>query len=588
MQITAYWQITSQIPQGVFKLICTLPSLIMKPDMKMVSEYMDVSMRVFPALLLVIFSPCLFAQVAVTLDRYSLSAADTLNLTLEAADLIQQRPDLTPLQQDFRILGSQRVVVSSHSSASRAVATRWHLQLRPLNTGNLTLPSLRLGDQFSEPVSITVTGAVHNRAQPDNLFLKSQLSQNRIYSHAQLIYTARLFQRAAITQSPEFYPPSMSGALVVKLTEPRTYKADHNGESWHVSEQTFALFPSEVGLHTVLGAEIKSDGPGSPYLAPERFEVEVLPPAHENSRGYWLPAERISLDENWSTQSLLQPGETFVREITLTALGLPADALPPLFTQRHDDYFAQKEDVSLTETQTPQGLISTRTERIRIEPLGPGTLTMPAIDLYWWNTLSGQAETATLPTRTIEIDEPAPVVFEPELSPENTATPSGTDPWSKIALGLGLICLLSIAGWARTWRQLRRERSRPNKDNKRDEEQRFQQQLLSHRNAEQEAFQDLAIACQENDAETARIHLLAWSRIFWPEQEIDSLESLCEAAHSQTMVLLILDLDQHLRATPQEWQGDLLLEAVDRLRQKRQRQSNSDKDPADEPLALAS
>lgn len=571
-----------------FKLICLRPSLIIKFVLEMIYRYMDVSMRAFSALLLVVFSPCLFAQVSVTLDRYSLSAADTLNLTLEAADQIQQRPDLTPLQQDFRILGSQRVVVSSHSSASRAVTTRWHLQLRPLNTGNLTIPSLRLGDQLSEPVALRVTGAVQNRAQPDNLFLNSQLSQNQVYSHAQLIYTARLFQRAAMTQAPEFFPPSMSGALVVKLTDPRTYKADHNGESWHVSEQTFALFPSEVGLHTLLGAEIKSESPSSPRLTPERFEVEVLPPAHENTRGYWLPAERVSLDENWSTQSMLQPGETFVREITLTALGLPADALPTLFAQRNDDYFAQKEDVSLTETQTPQGLISTRTERIRIEPLGPGTLTLPAIDLHWWNTLSGQAETATLPTRAIEIAEPAPVVFEPAPQPEAVPAPNNTDIWLRIALGLGLACLATTAGWAYTWRQLRRERGRLHEDDELEAQRRAQKLLMSHQRAERNTFQALAIACQQNDAETARTRLIEWSQNFWPEQEIDSMEGLCEAAHSQTMDLLILDLDQHLHTGSYEWQGDLLLEAVETLRQKRLRQSDREMPTEVEPMALAS
>ncbi|MBP0049518.1 BatD family protein [Marinobacterium sp. AK62] len=544
-------------------------------------------MRAFFALLLVIFSPHLMAQVLATLDRYSITASDTLNLTLEAADQIQQRPDLSALQQDFRILGSQRIVVSSHSSASRDVSTRWHLQLRPLKTGNLTIPPVRLGDGISAPIDVTVTGALQQRTKPDNLFLDSLVSQDRVYSHAQLLYTARLFLRTAPPASMEFLPPSMPGALVVKLTDPRTYKTDRGGENWFIREQTFALFPSETGLHTLIGAEVRSDDLNFSTPLPERFEIEVLPPAHQNSRGYWLPAEQISLSENWDSSINVQPGESFVREITLTAKGLPADALPTLFTQRNDDYFAQKEDVSLTETQTPQGLVSTRTERIRIEPLAPGDLSLPAIDLNWWHTLNEKAETATLPAREVKVVQP--VIAAP--TPSTQVTRSVNEPldvWLWVSVGLGLLCTATTGGWIHSLHQLKQARQQHQVDDQLEEQRRAQKLLLSHQRAERNTFQALAIACQQNDAEIARTRLIEWGQNFWPEHNIDSLEGLCEAAHSQTVDYLVLDLDQHLHQSPFEWQGDLLLEAVEKLRQKRLRQADPGNEDADFMVPLAS
>ncbi len=545
-------------------------------------------MRAFFALLLIIFSPILSAQVSATLDRYSMTASDTLNLTLEAANQIQQRPDLSPLEQDFRILGSQRIVVSSHSSATRDVSTRWHLQLRPLKTGTLTIPPLRLGDSMSEPLDVRVTGAVLSRPQADNLFMDSLVSQDRVYSHAQLIYTARLFQRTQPTESLEFLPPSMPGALIVRLTDPRTYKTERGGENWFIREQTFALFPSETGLHTLLGAEIRSAGPAFNSPLPERFEIEVLPPAHQNTRGYWLPAEQVTLDENWDTAASLQPGESFIREITLTARGLPADALPSLFTQRNDDYFAQKEDISLTETQTPQGLVSTRTERIRVEPLAPGVLHLPAIDLIWWNTRHDQADTSTLPAREVRVDEPAPVAIPAAVSARVPDTQMSLDFWPWVSLGLGLALLGTSTGWIHSTLQLRRERNRHNKYNQLEAQRRAQKLLLSHQRAERNTFQALAIACQQNDGETARSRLIEWGQNFWPEHNIDSLEGLCEAAHSQTVDFLILDLEQHLHSSPFEWQGDLLLEAVEKLRLKRFRNTEQVLSETSDPLSLAS
>ena len=80
-----------------------------------------------------------WAEVRASLDRYSLTAADVLTLTLEATDQLEQRPDLTPLEGDFSVLSSRKVIISSHSSSSRAVRTRWELQLRPRTTGKIRI-----------------------------------------------------------------------------------------------------------------------------------------------------------------------------------------------------------------------------------------------------------------------------------------------------------------------------------------------------------------------------------------------------------------------------------------------------------------
>ncbi|MBA4502071.1 BatD family protein [Marinobacterium marinum] len=531
-------------------------------------------MRAFSALLLCIISPVIFAEVRTTLDRYSVTAADTLLLTLEATDQIEQRPDFSVLDADFRLQSSQKVIISSHTSATRDVKTRWHLQLKPRSTGTLRIPPIRLGDELSEPLEVQVNGRPQPSAQRSERFMDSQISQDQLYSHAQLLLTARLLQRTPVDENITFGAPVLPDALVLTLDAPERHIIERDGTPWHVLEQTFALYPSSAGLHTLTDASVLVDG--SPANAPEQrntFDIEVLPAAHQNSLGYWLPAERLTLTENWQPPGNLQPGDSFTRELKLTALGLPADALPNLFSSDNDSFFAQLIDVSLTEQPTRQGLVSTRIERVRIEPLGPGLLTLPSIDLHWWNTLADRADTLTLPTRTLEVHLPS----LPEGSRQDSATAINTPASSPaeplyIALtGLGLLCLISSGGWFYSHRQLQRLQARDQPQNETEKQQHEQQVRLSSQRAERNTFQALTIACQQNDADTARLRLIEWSQNFWPEYPVNNLDDVCEAAHSQAFSFLVLDLDHHRQQSPYTWQGDLLLEAIEALRNRRRR-----------------
>ncbi len=552
-------------------------------------------MRAFLALLLFIISPVLSAEVRTTLDRYAVTAADTLTLTLEISEQIEQRPDLSALETDFRLQSSQKVIVASHTSANRDVWTRWQLQLKPRNTGTLQIPPIRLGNELSAPLEVRVSGRPPKLEQRGGRFLDSLISQDRVYSHAQLLFTARLFQQETLPDTITFSQPTLPGALVLTLNEPRRYSTDRDGQQWEVLEQTFALYPSTTGLHTLTGAGIQIAGESMAASdRRETFEIEVVPAAHQNSRGYWLPSERLSLEENWQPPSNPQPGDSFIREIKLTALGLPSDALPNLFSADSDSFFAQLEDVSLTEQLTPQGLVSTRVERVRIEPLGPGLLTMPSIDLHWWNTLADRAATASLPSRTLDIQLPSLTAAQANASPAGMVLDHAPAPASQqslyIIIGLlSLLCLTSSGGWLYSWRQLRQLKSHSQQQGEEEEQRRVQKLLLSHQRAERNTFQALAIACQQNDAENARLRLVEWGQNFWPEHSIDSLEALCEAGRSQTLDFLVLDLDHHLHQDPYSWQGDLLLEAVEKIRSRRLR---SGQEPSDEkapmPLSMAS
>jgi len=159
-----------------------------------------------------------------------------------------------------------------------------------------------------------------------------------------------------------------------------------------------------------------------------------------------------------------------------------------------------------------------------------------------------------------------------------------------LVAGLGLLSIVSSLGWLYSWHQLRQLRKRDRVASQEVQAAEAEQLHRSHQQAERNTFQALAIACQQNDADSTQQRLIDWGQQFWFEHQVHSLTTLCEAAGSQALDFLILDLEHHLRHEPSLWQGDLLLEALETLRRRRLRETETlqSGNTAEQDLMLAS
>lgn len=545
--------------------------------------------RLLTTLLLLGLASITHAAATATLDRTHINALDTLTLTLEVDDRVDQRPDLSALEQDFRILGSKRTLISSHSSAGREVRTRWQITLRPRANGPLTIPPLHLAEQITPALPLVVSDispAVSGR--PGTAAFFDTLSDRRdVYAEGQLLYTARLFHLDPLPESAIIQPPSARDADVREIGERRQYEGDYRGDPYLITEQQYAIFPHRPGPLTVEGARLQLPPQGEHSvieLQGEPLDVEVLAPAYQSSNGHWLPAQRLTLEESWNPPPSLQPGDRLQREITLTVTGVPVTLLPALMPTDVDGLYIEVESVDLTESMSPFGLVSTRREMISIEPLGTGTFTLPPVDLHWWDVDLDRGRHAALPSHPFTVSAPPLVEGEEALDTPDPAPAQASD--NRLLIGLlTLVAVISSLGWLYTSARLRRYRV-SNSALKLEEEKRRRRKLLqTNERAERNTFQALAIACQQNNAGLAKVRLIEWGQNFWPDQGIDSLEAICDAACNQTLDVLILDLEQHLHDSADLWRGDLLLQSIDTLRQRRQQQ---DAAPHNPELAQAS
>ena len=157
--------------------------------------------------------------------------------------------------------------------------------------------------------------------------------------------------------------------------------------------------------------------------------------------------------------------------------------------------------------------------------------------------------------------------------PENTDESSSTG--QLLIWILTAISLLSTLGFIYAFNQLRilKKGADDVSETVTADEKRKQQHNSTM--SEINTFQALLIACRQNNAEIAQIRLIEWAQSFWGTPNIFTFEEVCEQAQDTTFNYLIMDLEEHLYGHDAGlWKGDLLIEGVERLRKRRNREQH--------------
>ncbi|MEA2078756.1 MAG: hypothetical protein U9P00_02665, partial [Pseudomonadota bacterium] len=202
----------------------------------------------------------------------------------------------------------------------------------------------------------------------------------------------------------------------------------------------------------------------------------------------------------------------------------------PGLTGTLPDGLKQYADQALVKDQTrADGLTGMRQEKIAIVPSRPGRFELPAIEIPWWNTETGQQQLARIPARSIEVSAAAdaqPVSQPPGPDPAISASPpaevvqqrdaAGFWPWLSAGLVLGWLATALL--W---WRQRHRREPVP------------EPQLSPPKPAKPaEEFSELKRACRHKDVGACKSALLNLAKNRWPDQPPASLGALATRVDS--------------------------------------------------------
>jgi hypothetical protein len=353
------------------------------------------------------------------LDRDHAALGDTVTLNIEGADALSDTPDLSPLQKDFDVLGtSSSSKVEIVNGVSRT-STQLGIALRPKQAGTLTIPSLRIGNQQTQPLTLKVTpapsGALGNVGDP--AFLQDSADSTTPYVGQQIVYTLQLFYTGSLTGG-QLEDPQADGAQVIHLNGDTRYQTTRGGQTYQVVERHYALIPQRAGRIVVRGptflgqmlSQNRSDpfdsffDDGTPVQARAddvTLDARAVP---ANAGTPWLPARSVQLKlTGLPGDGRIKAGEPLTLTLGIDAVGtsvsrLPQPQLPPLDGARV--YPDQTQDSTRDDGRW---LHATRTRSFAIVPNRGGTLTIPAITLNWWNVATDRTEQARVPAHTLTV-----------------------------------------------------------------------------------------------------------------------------------------------------------------------------------------
>jgi len=544
----------------------------------------------FTLLLLTIGLPA-FAALQASVDRTQLIEGQPLELTLEST--LAKRddaPDLTPLEQHFRIESSRKLNLVSTINGRSLPVTRWIVRLMPLRTGFVVIPPLQLADERSEPVTLRVLSAEQARdISPSDIapiFIDSELDTRTPYVQAQVLLTLRIYHSVSLYDDSTLSGLEIPDARVEALGAPKTYEQEINGVVHGVIEVRYAIYPQHSGTLDIPSQLFSATAvpprasEGQPGTHNARFiqlrspsqQLTVKPIPDTYPAGVpWLPARQVRLSQNWQPDpsTELTRGEPLTRTLSIQADGLTATQLPELNTLTNDqDELRQYSDQPQLENQlSSNGILGLRQESSAVVARHAGRFTVPAIRVQWWNTTTDQLEVSELDAVTLTV--------RGNSSFNDTSAPYPSQPAGELPLlwpwQLATALLLAALGWALL--QLRTARRAL-----------IALDELGEDTVNLEADQagnplaDLQTACRHNQPAEARKALEHWAK----QQESD----LIALSHAHPILADALDdLNGCLFGqTEHAWRGKPLWRAVRKVTQARQREAEALGENAIEPL----
>ena len=562
------------------------------------------------------------AALNATLDHNQIAPGETVQLTLQHDGQTDTQPDLSPLKQDFDIVGRSSGSSIQIINGKMSSQVQLSLMLLPKHNGKLNIPALKWDADTSQALSLTVSN--NNAAGPQgnpasgnaaHVFVTAKVDQTQPYVQAAVPITVRLYADQPLYQA-SLDLHAGNDVLVQQLDQDRQTSETRNGRTYQVVERKYLLFPQRSGHirldGPLLNAQIQDNSNptgNDPFFSnvfgrnpfagmvnatrPIRIQgdpvVLNVRPRPAGSNGHdWLPAQNVTLQETWQPdKGDIHAGDPVTRHLHLSAAGLTAVQLPDLsqLMQLPDGLRAYPDQPKFNNDTGGNNIVGTRDQDIAIIASTPGSYKIPALHLFWWDTVGNAQREIDLPARTLDVlpgtdgiaigtappnansgTYPPPAASSAPQRPENPAT---NYRWNWVSLVLALLWLATLAGW---WRSSRRNSNHPAK---------LKPQATTQAAAAPgmvEARKAFRHACQQNDAHAARRHLLAWANATWPHDPPGGLNALATRLDDAALTPLLKQLDRACYADGL-WQGQALLEL--------KALSGADKDVAQTGMQLA-
>ncbi len=356
-------------------------------------------------------------SVRAELSSSTITRDESVTLTITAIG-IDAELDASSLARDFDVVGrsSSRQISTVIGSDNRAVNTSvvtWALELLPRGQGIFTVPAVKVGDLETQLLTLTVSEVPKGAAR--DVYLEAEVDTTTPWVQSQVVMTLRVFQAIDIVDGG-LDVPEADDLVVERIGDDRSLRQMVDGREYNVTERRFAMFPQKSGPLTIEPITLSVTVPADPgrvrgFFSPTRkltrrsdaitLDVQARPPS---GAAWWLPAQNVSLSSQWQGDpDNAQVDQPLTRTLVLRAEGVLDSQLPEISIPAIDGLSLYAEDPKRGMGEGASGLISEQRINWALIPQRSGTLSLPAINIEWFNTLTGETEVAELPAESITV-----------------------------------------------------------------------------------------------------------------------------------------------------------------------------------------
>lgn len=526
---------------------------------------------------MMLFSSLSWPEIPAHVTPTKVKLGDLIRLTLRLTDASSiKMPDLTSLQPDFQIVGSENRAHYTYQNGQSEKILEWTILLVANKSGKLTIPALKLGQDYTKALTIDVldpgqepapNGSTTSdsprktTANSKELFIKTTVNETNPFVHQEVNYKVQIYIKHSLMDAV-YIPPQVDNALIITLSKEKQYQTIINGETYLVSEQNYAIFPEKSGELMIqppqLSALIYSNFPEKVEASGESIKLLIKPEPLKSTHTDWLPAKKVHLSEAYEPSTTkINQGDTFTRIITLKALGIPAQLLPNISLKSNDNFTVYPEKMGENNQIIQDDILGEIKIKASYLMNKAGDITLPEIRVSWFNINKGKEETTILPARKMQISGSIDANEKP-ISPHsmpsmtlinqqkltqkrpNQALDGPNKPWLPWLLA-SFFALIWVFTLILAFLKLKEKRNLT------------QKQILK----------SLKNACLSNQARLAKELIMTWAIHYWSTPKIKDLEDIMALSQDKVLNQALEALAEHLyQSNVGSWQGKPLWEAV--------------------------
>jgi len=421
--------------------------------------------------LFLLFVSSLVMALDARVDRTTLPKNETLQLELSGSfSAFNLSIDLSPLEKDFRVLDNRRSTNMQYINGNFEAKTTLTVTLEPKRSGLLTIPAITIEDETSAPIELKVTDAVNsisgdpNQAPPVDI--EVSLDTTDTWVQAQVLLKIKLYQSVKLfnLELQGVKELQQLGLSIEKIGDNTTYQSKRHNINYQVTELNYLIFSDNPGSLTLPEFIFEGQVPLRNSRYGKRVEARSEPITltfkdvpKDYPSATWIPAKGLQISDDLAETIEIKQGESLNRNLIMSVYGQEAAVIPDVPQLQSDLINVYGDAPELNNQMTQEGITGVRMDNIALITKQPGTLTLPAIEIPWFNVETGKTEYARLPERTINIlpdasqisNVPEPVqpnvpLQTPALeAPESHATINETHP-TEVSQGPPLLTKILI------------------------------------------------------------------------------------------------------------------------------------------------